>query len=43
MNDNEVPFCEEHQIPMELFDYDDESRYECPECKREDGEVLGLM
>jgi len=40
---NEVPFCEEHQIPMELTDYDDGSRYECPECKREDGEVLGLV
>lgn len=40
---NDVPFCEEHQIPMLLTDYDDGSRYECPECKREDGEALGLV
>lgn len=38
----EAPFCLEHEIPMDLVDYDDGSRYECPECKREDGEALGL-
>jgi hypothetical protein len=27
---------------MDLVDYEDGSRYECPECKREDGEALGL-
>jgi hypothetical protein len=35
-------FCKEHQCPTVLTDYDDGSRYECPECKREDGEALGL-
>ncbi len=40
---DEVPFCLEHEIPMELTDYDDGSRYECTECKREDGEALGLI
>jgi hypothetical protein len=38
----EAPFCLEHEIPMDLVDYEDGSRYECPECKREDGEALGL-
>ncbi len=41
--DDGVPFCDEHQCLMELFDYEDESRYECPECKREDGEQLGRI
>jgi len=35
-------FCCEHQCPKNLVDYDDGSHYECPECKREDGEALGL-
>jgi len=40
-DDNEL-FCSEHQCKKNLVDYPDGSRYECPECKREDGEALGL-
>lgn len=36
-------FCSEHQCAKNLVDYDDGSRYECPECQRERGEALGLM
>lgn len=35
-------FCSEHQCEKHLVDYDDGSRYECPECERERGEALGL-
>jgi hypothetical protein len=35
-------FCSEHQCPKNLVDYDNGSRYECPECQRENGEALGL-
>lgn len=40
---NDDLFCREHQIPMNLVDYEDEARYECPECQRERGEALGLI
>lgn len=36
-------FCVEHQREKHLVDYDDGSRYECPECQRERGEELGLV
>lgn len=36
-------FCSEHQRDKHLVDYDDGSRYECPECQRERGEELGLI
>lgn len=39
---DEAPFCSEHELPMILVDYDDGSRYECPECQRERGEILGF-
>lgn len=35
-------FCSEHQRERHLVDYEDGSRYECPECQRERGEELGL-
>ena len=35
-------FCIEHQCEKNLVDYEDGSRYECPECQRERGEALGL-
>lgn len=35
-------FCGKHQCPKNLVDYEDGSRYECPECQRERGEALGL-
>jgi hypothetical protein len=36
-------FCSEHQREKHLVDYEDGSRYECPECERERGEELGLI
>lgn len=36
-------FCSIHHCVTNLVDYDDGSRYECPECQREDGEVLGRI
>jgi hypothetical protein len=36
-------FCSEHQREKNLVDYEDGSRYECPECQRERGEELGLI
>ena len=41
--DDNLLFCDIHQCEKHLVDYEDESRYECPECKREDGETLGLV
>lgn len=46
MRDNlqdESMFCIEHQCEKHLVDYEDGSRYECPECQRERGEALGLV
>lgn len=42
-NRDDDMFCVEHQCEKHLVDYDDGSRYECHECKREDGEALGLI
>lgn len=36
-------FCNIHQCEKNLVDYEDGSRYECPECQREDGEALGRI
>jgi DNA segregation ATPase FtsK/SpoIIIE-like protein len=36
-------FCNIHKCETHLVDYEDGSRYECPECQREDGEQLGLI
>ena len=35
-------YCCIHDCEKNLVDYEDGYIYECPECKREDGEVLGL-
>lgn len=39
---DEEMYCSKHQCEKNLVDYPDGSRYECPECQREDGEQLGL-
>ena len=36
--DNDL-FCSEHQCPKNLVDYEDGSRYECPECQRDEIEM----
>lgn len=40
--EDDILFCREHQCPTHLTDYEEGSRYECPECQRERGEALGL-
>jgi hypothetical protein len=40
-----VPWCEEHQCQFVLFDDKpgEPEYYDCPECRREDAEQLGLI
>ena len=43
---HQTPFdelwCSKHECQTVLVDYEDGSRYECPACRRENGEALGL-